>query len=365
LNISFPEGIVDENLNLKLESLSSESNSETQEFVGATYQVTARNSLGNIVTDLLNFFSIGINFSPIDLGRYLPGSLKIYSSSDMANWQEEETLVDLDTKTATTNVNHLSYFVLVGERADLTPPITTHSLIGDVGDVNWFRSNVSLSLNSSDEGSGVDYVLYKVGDEDWKEYSNPLNFSNEGSYKVDYYSVDKDENIEEIKSVEFGMDKTLPEIKIQFNPNTKKVDFANVDSSDETERTLENLSDGKEKVALTDKAGNRTSLIYKKVSFGTSILYYLKSLQYNLQPEVSLDNTSYYVGYILDKTGKIKVLGQSWVGKNILVGVAYESKNNTSYILYKETGKDLVQTKVLGIALLSIKTDNANLKVEY
>lgn len=110
----------------------------------------------------------------------------------------------------------------MAERADTIAPTTTIVLIGDEGESGWFRSDVQLSLEATDneEGLGVDYTMYKVDDGDWEEYVTPLQFSDEGNYKVEFYSVDVDENIEELKSVEFSIDKTPPTVSLDANPKT-------------------------------------------------------------------------------------------------------------------------------------------------
>ena len=45
-----------------------------------------------------------------------------------------------------------------------------------------------------------------------------MNFTNEGHYKIAFFSVDNDENFEETKTVQFDIDKTIPEATIDANP---------------------------------------------------------------------------------------------------------------------------------------------------
>lgn len=110
----------------------------------------------------------------------------------------------------------------MAERADTIAPTTTAILDGQQGEQNWFRGDVVVNLNAQDNenGLGVDYTLYKIEGEDWEQYSTPLLFADEGHHKIEFYSVDNDENIEQIKSVEFDIDKTKPEVEIDANPST-------------------------------------------------------------------------------------------------------------------------------------------------
>ena len=103
-------------------------------------------------------------------------------------------------------MSHLTYFALMAERIDIIAPTTTAIIDGQQGQENWFRSDVIVSLNAQDNenGLGVDYTLYRVEGNDWEQYVSPLLFANEGHHKIEFYSVDEDENIEQIKSVEFA-----------------------------------------------------------------------------------------------------------------------------------------------------------------
>ena len=107
----------------------------------------------------------------------------------------------------------------MAERIDTTPPITEALLIGEKGEDGWYRSDVNLILLTQDgEGLGVDYTLYRIVDDDWGEYKEPIIFTEEGEYKVEFYSVDKDENIEETRLVEFNIDKTFPALTLLVEP---------------------------------------------------------------------------------------------------------------------------------------------------
>ena len=83
---------------------------------------------------------------------------------------------------------------MLGERKDTTPPTTTAILNGTNGQPSWFRSDVQFSLNAEDNDLGVYYTVYKTNEGEWEIYDSPLNFTSEGHYKVEFYSVDNDEN---------------------------------------------------------------------------------------------------------------------------------------------------------------------------
>ena len=159
------------------------------------------------------YFTISIDFNSLSIDSYKSDSLAIYSSEDRVVWMKEDTIVDWNTRIAMANVNHFSYFALVGERKDITPPTTTAVLSGDRGEDNWYRNDVELKLRPDDgNGLGIDYTAYKTQNSDWDEYKNPIHFVDEGGYILEFYSSDNDENIEEVKTVKFSIDKTPPVI---------------------------------------------------------------------------------------------------------------------------------------------------------
>ncbi len=55
--------------------------------------------------------------------------------------------------------------------------------------------------------------------------------SDEGEHTIEFYSVDNDENVEEIKTITFHIDKTLLEEKIEFKPQEKEVEVLGIDEN--------------------------------------------------------------------------------------------------------------------------------------
>lgn len=220
--LEFPPGSTNENLNIKADSAPNFANNLLNS-LGSILKVEAKNersspegNAGQAITTFLKNFSLTLSFSQFDLSRYDLNTLSIYSSPDGQNWTKENTQVDLNNKTASTSINHLTYFALMAERKDIVAPVTTPVLEGDKGSANNFRSDVKLNLNSVDNegGLGVEFTAYAIGNEDWQTYTTPLTFSDEGNYKLTFYSQDKDGNIEEAKTVEFLIDKTPPEVNM-------------------------------------------------------------------------------------------------------------------------------------------------------
>lgn len=220
--VTFPEGATSQVLKLEMLAAPLQRVTEILRSVGATMQIIAKDPLGNLVTIFTKPFTVGIDFGQADLSKFKLGTISIYSSTDGETWVKEESFVDFLNKHATAEVDHLTYFALMGERVDTIAPTTTPVFFGEQGEEHWYRSDVTLSLDAVDNegGLGVAYTLYRVDQGDWEEYSIPLQFTDEGIHTVEFYSVDRDENIEELKSVEIHIDKTAPVVFVNANPKT-------------------------------------------------------------------------------------------------------------------------------------------------
>ncbi len=102
--------------------------------------------------------------------------------------------------------------------ADLHPaeknaPFTTATLTPAVpdGTNGWYKSDVTISLNSSDECSGVSSTEYSTdGGATWQSYNGSFTFNQEGATNISYRSTDAAGNTETTKTLTVKIDKTAP-----------------------------------------------------------------------------------------------------------------------------------------------------------
>ena len=94
----------------------------------------------------------------------------------------------------------------VSFKIDMTPPATTYSFDGVIGEDGWYVSDVTVTLTASDATSGVNYTKYKLNDGNWIIYTDPFDVTEDGEYTLYYYSVDLAGNIEPTNEVEFKID---------------------------------------------------------------------------------------------------------------------------------------------------------------
>lgn len=102
---------------------------------------------------------------------------------------------------------------------DSTPPVTTCSLDPPTpnGLNGYYVSNVAATLNATD-GSGVNVTYYRIYEGEWQIYNNPFVLSEDGNdVLIEFYSIDNIGNIEEIKSTSIDIDKTPPNVTIEWD----------------------------------------------------------------------------------------------------------------------------------------------------
>ena len=91
---------------------------------------------------------------------------------------------------------------------DILPPETTHTIDGVIGSDGWYKeSAVGITLNSSDEISGVAIIYYRINAEPWLEYTGTFQLS-DGTWTVKYYAVDVAGNTETTHSFDVKVDAT-------------------------------------------------------------------------------------------------------------------------------------------------------------
>lgn len=117
---------------------------------------------------------------------------------------------------------------------DKTAPNTT-----DNSPSTWQSGNVVVTLNASDTYSGLEATYYQINGGE-AHSGNTIQFTQEGTYTLTYWSVDKVGNIEAKHSKTIKIDKTAPKLQVTldktslWSPNHKLIQinaFINTDDS--------------------------------------------------------------------------------------------------------------------------------------
>ena len=117
---------------------------------------------------------------------------------------------------------------------DINSPITNISLSGTLGNNSWYTSNITVTLNATDNQSGVNYTKYNINNGSWLIYATPFLVSTEGTNTVYYNSVDNAGNIEQTKSQMIKIDKTPPGSITNINGNNHGRTYINWTWADPT-----------------------------------------------------------------------------------------------------------------------------------
>lgn len=152
--------------------------------------------------------------------------------------------------------NVKDFGVYKNEAPDTTAPVTIAAVLPEQpdGQNGWYRHPVTVSFNAQDNQSGVASTTYSV-DGGTPVAGTSVTLSTEGVHTLSYWSEDKAGNVEQIRSVEFKIDKTAPLLSVQLDktsiwpPNSGMVIIhAALDSSD--------AASGVESVVLTSITSN-------------------------------------------------------------------------------------------------------------
>ncbi len=66
-----------------------------------------------------------------------------------------------------------------------------------------YNKNLQITIDAKDYMSGVDKIMYSVNNETFKEYTNPIIFSESGDYIFEFYATDNTGNKSITKKYEF------------------------------------------------------------------------------------------------------------------------------------------------------------------
>ncbi|RAV11122.1 hypothetical protein DQG23_36765 [Paenibacillus contaminans] len=112
------------------------------------------------------------------------------------------------------------------EQPDITPPTTDAVIAGTAGAGGWYTSDVTVSLQASDDGPGAastEYALtviqsvYGIQSTDgFIPYESPIVLG-DGIYQVQYRSTDQAGNVEAVQRMTFQIDATVPTASVELS----------------------------------------------------------------------------------------------------------------------------------------------------
>lgn len=112
---------------------------------------------------------------------------------------------------------------------DTSPPKTTASPSGTLGDNGWYTSAVEVTLSATDDGFGVDRTLYRIDGGAIQTYSGPFTVSGDDTHTVEYWSEDTSGNVEPTRSLSVNIDATPPVVTAGAAPGPNANGWNNTD----------------------------------------------------------------------------------------------------------------------------------------
>ena len=272
------------------------------------------------------------------------------------------SVTTLDINNGDGNISTItpSSTVNANQSEDNISPITKTNISGTMGQTDFYRSDVSVTLSAIDpviagienQTSGVLQTNYNLDNTGSKIYNLPIVVKTEGLHTLSFFSVDKAGNNEQEKTITFTIDKKSPEPRISVDLTTKdlKIESAEVNAT---------ISKSSNTYILTDKAGNVTKIIFQK-TFNGKLLTYAKltSVQYNNDKTINLPSSSFVYLWDMSKSNQTLLSQTIAVDNAYTIEAVYDAKKNQTTTLLKKKGVALQKQVFSGLHVSVLTLSN-------
>ena len=149
---------------------------------------------------------------PLGPNQYNNPLISIFPAKNFMDCYTEWTTNE-HTVSSTANLMFITSFA----DSDHDAPVSTATInpAAPNGSNGWYTSDVTISLNATDNVTGAAMTEYSLnGGTTWQTYTAPVTVSQDGQHTVSYRSTDNAGNVEAAKTISFNLDSTAPEITI-------------------------------------------------------------------------------------------------------------------------------------------------------
>jgi outer membrane protein OmpA-like peptidoglycan-associated protein len=109
-----------------------------------------------------------------------------------------------------------------GEASSSSVSVSNEPALINKGGITYVTSATGFKLKGADQGSLMKNIEYKINQADFQDYSTPIFFNREGSYRLVYRSVDAVGNIEPNNELGIIVDDTPPSINVRIEGPIQK-----------------------------------------------------------------------------------------------------------------------------------------------
>ena len=237
-----------------------------------------------------------------------------------------------------------------------TPPTTSASTTGTLGENDWYTNNVLVTFTTTDPDGDL-HATYSILDENATTTGSSVLITEEGTHVLRYYSDDNAGTVEAEQMISVKIDKTPPEITILPATMARDISFIGTDNFSST--TVD--ATGKD-VIVTDAAGHTTKLTFEKKFSGTLLTHAkLASIQYDNANPLALPSSFLYVW----DAGQSLISQTVTVTGGVVVEAVYKKKKDKMTIVYKEKGKRIKAQTLNGFIPIKLTTNKGATVYEW
>jgi len=175
---------------------------------GSYYNITTTAEFTGSITISFSYDENEINCDEIELKL-------MHWDSDLEEWVDVTVLLDVVNNVIYGETSSLSTFSIF--QPDEAPPTTELTTIGELGQENWYSSDVYIILSAEDALSDVEKVEFSFDNSVWHEYSELFLYITEGETVIYFRSTNSAGNVEATKSELIKIDKNSPDTSIQLD----------------------------------------------------------------------------------------------------------------------------------------------------
>ena len=159
-----------------------------------------------------------IDFGYLTLGHFDWDTDILYLISGIKFYECDEDTAECTLISGCESGAEITCLAIPGECYD-SPPVT--EIYFDPpepdGENGWYVSDVTVTLEANDD-IGVNATYYRINGEVWAIYESPFILSEDGDdIFIEYYSDDTGGNFEDVKSATLDIDKTQPEMTVEWD----------------------------------------------------------------------------------------------------------------------------------------------------
>jgi len=217
---------------------------------GVNLELSAERVISNVIN--MSFSNNNVNWT----------EWEEYADTKAWNLSDGEGLKRVYVKFKNETYASLAYFDTI--TLVTTPPNTTVSLFGTIGDNGWYISDVQIEFQVNSTAL-LNETWYRLDNGNWTKYDQPINITTEGQTSIEFYSTDKAGNVEEVKNLTVKVDKTPPMITVT-SPEAKS--HALGESITVTFEALDRTSGLANVTATLDGAPVENGSIHSNLSLG-------------------------------------------------------------------------------------------------